>query len=224
MAVFTRSWARSIGLATLALAGSAHAIGIVDAKGDWVPGYSGPTGGDLDVVGAYVTYNVKSDAFVFVATLDDDIGTTAGAFYVWGVNRGAGTARFAGNGIAGVLFDTVVVLNQDGSGAVNRLAGAGAGATPLAAGTAQSFGSTIVVTVAGSLLASNGFAKTDYTWNLWPRAGAPLSGFAAISDFAPDNSNMLVTTVGAVPEPTSALLLAGGLALLALGARRRRAA
>ena len=32
-----------------------------------------------------------------------------------GVNRGAGTAAFAANGLPGVLFDSVVIFNQDGS-------------------------------------------------------------------------------------------------------------
>ena len=208
-------------LAALALAaGSAQAIGISDATGDFLPSYTGVIGGDLDVIGAFVTYNPNTDRFVFSATLDADIGTTPGAVYVFGIDRGAGTARFAAAGLTGVLFDTVLVINQDGSGLVNRLAGANAGSTPLAAGTALSVGSSLFVSVAGSELASNGFAKTAYTWNLWPR-GPGVSGFAGIPDFAPDNSNAPTVNLSPVPEPAAALMLAAGLAVLALGARRR---
>ena len=81
----------------LATASASHAIGISDATGDWASSYSaaGPLAGDLDVIGAFVTYNPDTGVFVFSGTMDDDIGTTAGAVYVFGVNRGAGTARQA---------------------------------------------------------------------------------------------------------------------------------
>lgn len=208
----------------LAAAGPGHAIGVNDALGDYVPGFAGSKAGDLDVLGAFVTYNASTDTFVFSGTMANDIGTTPGGFYVWGINRGLGTARFAGSGIGGVLFDTVLIVNADGSGSVNRLAGAGAGAAnniALAAGTAKNFGSTQIVSIAGSFLPSNGFAKADYTWNLWPRDGKLPNGFGQISDFAPDNSNLKVLRVGVVPEPTTWAMFAGGLALVAL--RRRRA-
>ena len=198
-------------LAALA-AGQAQAIGITDARGDYVPGFTGSKAGDLDVIGSFVTYNRANDTFVFSGTMDADIGTTPGGFYVWGVNKGAGTAGFAANGYGGILFDAVVILNSNGTGRV--------GGVNLAAGSVLISGTTIMALVPGSLLPSTGFAKPAYTWNLWPR-DPTLTGFAAISDFAPDNSNAPVTVLGAVPEPTTALLLAVGLAGLALRARQR---
>ena len=200
-------------------AGMSHAIGVTDARGDYVAGFTGSKAGDLDVIGSFVTYNVATNMFVFSGTMDADIGATPGGFYVWGVNRGAGTAGFAANGVGGVLFDSIVRLNQDGSGTVIRFSGPDAGATPLAAGTAKIIGSTIIGQVNGSLLTGNGFAKPAYTWNLWPR-DPTLTAFAAISDFAPDNSNLGVTVIGSVPEPTSLAMFALGLGALALGKRR----
>lgn len=208
--------------AVLAAAGSSHAASATDAVNDFLPTYTGAQAGDLDVLSAFVTYNPNNDTFVFSGTFDADLGSTPGAFYVFGVNRGGGVANFASLGATNVLFDSVVRFNQDGSGAVNRTLGVGQGSTALTAGTAQSFGSTIIGVISGSLLPSNGWAKADYTWNLWPRLGT-VAGNAGISDFAPNNSNLQVTVLSAVPEPTTGLLLAGGLGLLALQVRRRRA-
>jgi hypothetical protein len=204
-----------LALALALCAGSAQAIGASDPRGDFVPGFAGSRAGDLDVIGAFVTYDVATDEFVFSGTLDASIGTTPGAFYVFGVDRGAGTAGFAANGRTGVLFDSVVSLRQDGSGTVSRLSGVGAGSTPLPAGTVLIVGSTFVAKVGGALLPSNGFAKTAYTWNLWPRDATLPAGFAQISDFEPDNVDAPVTVLGAVPEAAAAAMMgAGVLALL----------
>jgi hypothetical protein len=192
------------------------AAGVNDAFGDYVAGFTGSRLGDLDVLSSIVTYNPATDKFVFSGTFAADVGTTAGGFYVWGVNRGAGTAGFAANGLPNVLFDSVVIFNQDGSA---RITGTNP-ATLLPAGSAKVFGSTIIGEIDGSFLPSTGFAKADYTWNLWPRDGR-LTGFAAISDFAPDSSNVGVTVVGAVPEPTTYALMALGLGAIGLQRRRR---
>ena len=204
-------------VATLTAAGLAHAIGVTDAPHDYVAGYTGSKAGDLDVIGSFVTYNVANDSFVFSGTMDADIGSSPAGLYVWGINRGTGTANFAANGVGGVLFDSVVIFNADGSGSVRTL-GAGGSATSFAAGTAAAFGSTIIGKISGALLPSKGYAKTAYTWNLWPRDGTLPAGFGQISDFAPDNSNLPVTVIGSVPEPTSLALFALGLA--GLGLRR----
>ena len=82
-------------------------------------------------------------------------------------------------------------------------------------------GNTISAIVSGSMLVSTGFNKADYTFNLWPRDGA-FTGFAAISDFAPDNANFTATAgVVAVPEPGSFAMMVVGLALVGGIARHR---
>jgi hypothetical protein len=200
------------GAACLTLGSAASAV--TDPVGDFLPGYTGSHNGDLDVVSSTVTYDAHTNLFDFTATLDAPVGTTGKAFYVWGIDRGAGTEKFNTGPApigAGVKFDTVVIFRLDGTATV--------GGTVLANDVTWS-GNTITGSVSGALLPSMGFAFVDYTWNLWPRDGSVTGGNAAISDFAPDASNAGVT---AVPEPTSlALLGAGGLLMLA-AARRRNA-
>lgn len=62
-------------------------------------------------------------------------------------------------------------------------------------------GHTISGSVSGALLPSTGFAKSDDTWNLWPRIGRTNN---AISDSAPDAMNL---AVAAAPEPASCVLM-----------------
>lgn len=203
-------------LAALALLGlplASQALNSVDdPQGDFLATFAGSHAStDLDVLSATVTYNAATDFFTLSATMDGSVGSTATGLYVWGVNRGAGVASFASSGITGVRFDRVILLNPNGTGSV-----AGAGALP--AGSVVIHGNTITATVSGSLLPGTGFTnKLDYTWNLWPR-DTRFSGFAAISDFAPNNANFTATPV---PEPASAGLLLGGLGLMALYRRRQ---
>lgn len=188
-----------------------HAVdGTTDRAGDFLATFAGSASSlDLDVVSATVLYNASTDLFTLTSTMSGAIGSTATGLYVWGVNRGAGVASFAANGIDGVRFDRTVILRPDGTGNV--------GAVALAPGAVTITGNTISAVVSGSLLPSTGFAKLDYTWNLWPRDGA-FTGFAAISDFAPDNSNFTTT---AVPEPGSHALMLAGLGIVGWVAGRQ---
>lgn len=199
----------ALALSLLPLA--SHALdGITDPQGDFLASFAGSSASaDLDVLAASVFYNPGTDLFTLTATLGGAVGSTSSGLYIWGVNRGAGTAGFASLGMTGVRFDRVIILRPDGTGAVG-----GVGALP--GGSVTISGNTITGVVSGSLLASTGFNKLDYTFNLWPRDGA-FSGNAAISDFAPNNANFTATPV---PEPGTAVL--GALGLTALLAWRRR--
>jgi hypothetical protein len=192
-------------LAAFALPQASHALDSVnDPLGDFLPSFAGSlASADLDVLAATVTYNATTDVFTLSSTQAGAVGSTATGIYVWGVNRGAGVASFAGSGITGVLFDSVAVLRPNGTGNV--------GAVTLPAGSVTVVGNTITGVVSGALWATTGFAKANYTFNLWPRDSA-FSGFAAISDFAPNNANF---TAVPVPEPGSLALMALGLGALA---------
>ena len=200
---------------------AAHAQ-ISDPANDFLPTYQGLHGGDLDVISADGTFNGSN--FIFTATMNAPLFTTpnassSNALYVWGINRGKNTVGFP-TLAPGVLFDTVVVVTlQPGGGILGTAAG-----NNIASNVTIS-GSNITVSVPAAFLPSQGFALSDYSWNLWPRGtvnanGAAISGLAAISDFAPDNSNVGVKVT---PEPSAAALFATAL-LSGAGffARRRR--
>lgn len=201
--------------ATLAVAAPASAQLIADPAGDFLPTYVGPKNGDMDVLGANVFFDGSS--FRFVSRSAGNIGTTAGALFVWGIDRGQGTARFASLGLTGVLFDAVVVINPDlGTITVNDLINGTSAAAPV--GSVGFAGANLTGTISAALLPTlaGGFAPARYTANLWPRVGA---GNSAISDFAPDNSNLAVAVV---PEPGTAALLLPAAGLLAAFGRRRQ--
>lgn len=206
--------------ATCALASpGAMAASVIDAANDYVPTYAGSRAGDLDVLSSFVNYDVATDSFAFGATLAAAPGTSPAGFYVWGIDRGTGTERLNTGAIpvgAGVKFDAVVIFRLDATATVNTFGPVAAAPIP---GIVTFAGNTISGTIAGSLLPSTGFAKVDYTWNLWPRDGA-LANNTAISDFAPNASNASV--LSPVPEPETYALMALGLAGVTLATCRRR--
>ena len=210
-----RSLAAATLLAASLLGTGAHAATAADPQGDFLATFAGSHAStDLDIVSVSATYDAATDTFTLSSTSAGAIGQTPTGLFVWGVNKGAGSAGFEGNGLPGVLFDQVVLLRPNGTGNV--------GSTTLPAGAVTVSGNTLTATISGALLPSNGFAKHDYTWNLWPRDTAFSSaGFGAISDFAPDNSNIATS---AVPEPRTSALMAVGLALIGVlgGAGKRR--
>lgn len=200
-------------LALAAAPRGATAQPVTDPLGDFLASYVGPQGGDLDVRSARLDFD--GTTFRFRSTSAADLRTTASALFVWGVDRGQGVARF-GALAPNVLFDAVIVVDPNGAAVVRDL-GSGA-VTTLDAGAVRIDGRALSVSVAASLLPSLGFDPRRYTANLWPRLAG--GGPERIADFAPDDSNIAVTT----PEPaTLGLVTAGALLLGAVARRRRRA-
>ncbi len=188
-----------------------QAAQISDPTGDFLPSYTGPHNGDLDVLSAEVLYTGPS--FLFTSTLNGPIGTTPTALYVWCIDRGMGTVGFP-TIAPGVTFDSVFVINPSGTSSVRDTVNNTV--TPISNITVS--GSTVSGIVPLSALPSLGLlAPSNYMVNLWPRDGA--SGNGAISDFAPNNSDVPVTN--ATPEPGT-MSLVGAIGLLGVGLLQRR--
>jgi hypothetical protein len=218
---FIRSLIAAPLLALAASAGHAVTLGVADAQGDFLASYSGTQAGDLDVLFAYSIFDQASSTFTFGATLNGPVGATAGVRYIWGVDRGAGTERLTGGTPsvgAGIKFDAVIALNNNGTGSVNLFSGP---AVDLPIGAVSVVNNSITVTVAASALPSTGFAFAGYQWNLWPRAAAVVPSNADISDFAPNSSSLGVLAITPVPEPDALAMMLAGLGLVGFIARRR---
>ncbi len=193
---------------------SSASAGFADKADDFLASYTGVKNGDLDVIEAEVTYDKVLDQFAFKGTMNAAIGTTTGVTYVFGLDRGQGTARFASLGLGNILFDSVVTLRTDGGSVRDLISGTETKA--LTASDIKISGNTISVVVSGAFLATKGFAKDKYTWNLWPRLAG---GTDKLADFAPDNG---VVVVRSVPEPMSlAMVGLGGVLISARRLRRR---
>jgi PEP-CTERM motif len=200
---------------SLALIGSlaASADAVSDAPSDFLPTFNGPHNGDLDVLSTNVTLNGTN--FDFTATLNGPVGETPGAVYVFGLDRGKGTPKFANIGHGGVIFDSTFVITNIGGGTVNDLISQ----TKTTISDVTFSGATINAVVPVSDLPSQGFSANQYTFNLWPESGAANAANTEISDFAPDNS-MAPVSAAAAPEPSTMALL--GLAGVAVGLLRLR--
>lgn len=179
----------------------------------FLPSYTGPQNGDFSIVSGEAF--LVGNNFVFDATFAAPIGTTAGVFYVWGIDRGLNIAPF-GAFRPGVLFDAVVISepSQNTSFVLDLVTNQ---MTALLASQVDVSGDTLKLTVPTSLLPSEGFALNDYLVNLWTRDGLNPADTTQIAEFAPSNSDVAVT----VPEPVTIALFGVGV-LGATVARRRK--
>jgi hypothetical protein len=206
--------------AAVVMAGAlSQAAAVTDPPGDFLPLYEGPQNGDLDVLKSEVRYNGTS--FVFDVMLNGLVGTTPGALYLWGINRGGAMGEAFPGIIDNVSFDWVLAVQPGAFAVTVDLAGPPGPPVPLADDAVVAAGNRLAVTVPASLLPSTGFGPSEYLVSFWPRSAlTDLGNGAEISDFAPGTGMAGVSTV---PEPGSALLVLFGGAL-ALYWRRRRPA
>jgi len=190
---------------------AAHAV-YADPVGDFIPSYIGPHVADLDVVSVDASFDGLN--FTLTGTMAAPIDTSSTALYVWGIDRGAGTARF-GPIATNVTFDSVLVLTAaTGTGRFNDLIDPSKSQN-LPVGDVTISGATITAVLPNAFLTPEGRTSPAlYGFNLWPRSGA--GGNVVISDFAPDNADF------PVPEPVSFGLLGIGLAGLTLLRGRRK--
>ena len=168
-----------------------------DPVGDVLPGYTGPQDPGLDVV-SYEAVLV-GDRVVFAGEMAGPIAPTQalGGLYIIGVDRGRGTARFAGRTpVIGpnVLWDSVVRVNPDGTGLFNNIVGGVS--TPLSAADITINGNEFTASVPVSLMLPAATRPPEqWTYNLWPRNSAVIGNNAAAPDLAPDDGNAPIRIV-----------------------------
>jgi hypothetical protein len=191
---------------------------VTDSAGDFLATYTGPQAGDLDLLEVDAVLGASDVAFR--AVLNGNVGTTAGGFVAFGVNRGAGSAGlFQVNDPrigAHALHDAIVLLRPNLTGTVVLIGAGGALTfTTLTSGAITVSGDTISGVVPLSLLPANGFAATDYTYVAWTRSGQGSN--ALVADFAPGST----TFTASVPEHTAWGLMILGFAGIGAAIRRR---
>ncbi|MHB1675907.1 MAG: hypothetical protein ACYCSS_00025 [Sulfuriferula sp.] len=187
----------------------------------FLPTYAGPHDSALTLNSINATFN--GSVFDLSSTSAAPISSAPpGSLYVWGINRGAGTARFftspptaASPDIgSNVLFDAVFLINPDGTGVVNLFNGHSPEIVP--ASDIRVSGNTINALLPLSFLPGTGAAPQSYSFDLWPRVGAGQNNQIA-QFFGTSNSiNPINVQAAMVPEPPPWTMLATGLGLFIL--------
>jgi hypothetical protein len=200
------SFATSIALILLGLAGPVLADEIPDPFGDFLPTYTGPQDPGLDVVAHQVTFT--GDRLIFYARMAGPIAPTQliNGVYLIGLDRGQGMARFLNPPAAppvigpNVLFDCVLRINPNGTGQFNNLVGGVV--TPLNPADISIDGNelTAVVPLAPLMTAATR-PPLEWTYNVWPRNGVGRN--VQVSDLAPDDGNSPVQAPPEPPKPTA---------------------
>ena len=216
-------------IALIAGGNIAHATPLLPNDTGFLPTYTGPNSNALKLENIGVTFN--GNDFDLSSTSEAAISSAPpGSLYVWGINRGAGTARFdtgtatPTNPLIGsnVLFDAVLLITPSGSAKINLFNGMAPEIVPSSDITIN--GRNINAIISDSLLPSTGFSPNNYGFDLWPRSGAGQND--QIAQFFGTENAIDPPDVKPidVPEPASWAVLATGLALLVAVRRKSRKA
>lgn len=214
---------KAFALAACALLGApAAATNISDATGDFLATYAGAHNGDLDILSA--SARIDGGNLLIGSTQNGAIGASAGSLFVWGVNRGSGTARLTlGSPSIGasILWDAVIVLFPDGNSRVVTFGPSGPPVITPLSGAVTINGDSISAVIPLALLGSTGYTPENYMFTLWSRLRvnpAADGTNAEIADFAPDFAGIRAS----VPEPASWAMMIAGFAAIGGALRRRR--
>lgn len=190
-------------LCVAGLSAQTQALPFIDASDDLLPSYTGARDADLDVVQADVVIDPLAQTITFAGTMRGPIDTRSPKLYVFGIDRGRGSAGrdlvFQGplGGEpkigAGVLWDAAVALTAGGQALLFDVLNPGLVPLPNVAVTVN--GNQITATVPLALFPSQGFKLKEYTYNLWPRSELSLAN-TVLSDFAPDDGDAPVSIAG----------------------------
>ena len=202
-----------LAVAPIALSSPVLAATVSDPTGDFLPSFVGVASPDLDVTSFSVALDPGATTFTLGAVLAGQINPVNAGFYVIGFDTGAGAIKpFAAIGEPNVIFDQVIVVQKNGTATL--------GANML---NVSMVGNQFIVTVPTSLLPSTGASLANYGFNIWPRFGASVTNNSQISDFAPNNALLSVNgLIGAVPEPSSWLMMLLGFGLVGTALKFRR--